>query len=121
MFALRQIDREPAVRPAANENCLVLERAGPSPSLASHSPSLSYPPPLLALTGSSLPCVPVQLRNGSPCPHSGAHPLSWRSKDCGLHSFPDWAGLGAGGWEMVPVPLLLFHQPILDFQIRGSS
>lgn len=56
------------------------------------------PHPFLALSSSSLPCLPVQLRNGSPCPHSGARPLSWRSKDCGLHSFPDWAGLGARRW-----------------------
>lgn len=74
------------------------ERAGPSPSLASHSLPFPTPHPFLALSGSSLPCLPVQLRNGSPCPHSGARPLSWRSKNCGLHSFPDWAGLGARSW-----------------------
>lgn len=44
MFALRQIDREPAVRPAANENCLVLGEGRSLPF--SH---FSLPFPFLAL------------------------------------------------------------------------
>lgn len=57
MFALRQIDREPAVRPAANENCLVLGegRSLPFSHFSLPFPFLALfllPPPFLALCGS---------------------------------------------------------------------
>lgn len=75
MFALRQIDREPAVRPAANENCLVL---GEGRSLLFSHFSLSFPflslslLPLLFWLSVALirpfPCLPSLAQEWQPLP-----------------------------------------------------
>lgn len=126
MFALRQIDREPAVRPAANENCLVL---GEGRSLPFSHFSLPLPflalfllPLLFWLSAARLSTVlfPVyQSSSGMAAPaHTVVHTLfpgAPRTEGFTVsQTGPGW-GLGLG-----MVPSLLLHQLILDFQVRGS-
>lgn len=101
MFALRQIDREPAVRPAANGNCLVLGEGRSLPfshfSLPSLSSPFSSPPPFLALYASppfsSLSTSLVW--EWQPLPTQWCTPSFPALQGLQLHCFSDWAWLGA--------------------------
>lgn len=107
MFALRQIDREPAVRPAANENCLGAGR-GQVPPLLSLLTPLPFPTPTPFWLSQALLFPVYQSSSGMAAPaHTVVHALfpgALRTVGFTLSQTGQGWGLGVGTSTFAAVP-----------------